>query len=280
MKKHLRTWKTSQLTEIKQLADSYPVIAIADISNFPAALFAVIRKKLSAKSIVKVSKTKVVKKAFAESKMKDVNLNGYIKGSLAIIFTQMSPFELFAFVKKGKGSIPAKPGMIAPMDLIVPAGDTGLPPGPALSELKQAGINARIQGSSIFIPEDTVVVKKGAIVSKPAASTLQKLGIKPIKVGLNIVSVIENKEIFKAEYLDIDAEKVFGEFSTAHIEAFNLAVFIAYANKDTIPVLLRNGHTDALNLAINAAVLNDETVKQLLSKANLQALALKEKVKE
>ena len=280
MKKHLRNWKTSQLTELKQLADSYPVIAIADISNFPAALFAVIRKKLSKKSVIKVSKTKVVKKAFAETKMKEVNLNGYMKGSLAIIFTEMNPFELFAFVKKGKGSIPAKPGMIAPIDLIVPAGDTGLPPGPALSELKQAGINARIQGTSIFVPEDTIVVKKGMPVSKAASSTLQKLGIKPIKVGLNITSVIQNKEIFPASVLDIDEEKVFAQFSNAHIEAFNLAVFIAYETKETMPVLLRNAHTDALNLAINGAILNAETVSQLLSKANLQALALKDKVKE
>src|SRR3989344_317398 len=195
MTHHFRQWKESQLQEIKQLADSYPVIAIADISSFPAALFATIRKKLSKKAVIKVSKTRVIKRAFAETKLKDIDLNGYMKGSLAVIFTEMNPFEVFAFMKKNKGSIPAKPGMLAPLDLIVPAGDTGLPPGPALSELKQAGINARIQGSSIFVPEDTIVAKKGTVISKAVASTLQKLDIKPIKVGLNIVSVIQNKEL-------------------------------------------------------------------------------------
>ena len=38
-------------------------------------------------------------------------------------------------------------GDIAPVDIIVPAGDTGIPPGPAIGTLTKAGIKASIQGS-------------------------------------------------------------------------------------------------------------------------------------
>ena len=79
--------------------------------------------------------------------------------SVAVIFTEMTPFRLYAFLKKNKGKAAAKEGQLAPNDIIVPAGDTGLPPGPALSDLKGAGLQVKIQGPTIEITEDKVVAK-------------------------------------------------------------------------------------------------------------------------
>jgi len=228
MRHHTRQWKEERVPELKKFFDSYEVIGIADLSGFPASLFQSIRKKLHGKAVIKVTKTRVAKRALAESKLSGKGLDANLEGSVAIIFSRMNPFELFAFLKKNKGSVSAKEGQLAPFDIVVPAGDTGLPPGPALSDLKAAGLNARIQGATIMIMSDTVVTKKGQPISKPVAGMLSKLDIKPIKVGLNLVSVYEKGEIYSAESLDIDADKVFNDFKLAYLQAIELAISAQY----------------------------------------------------
>ncbi|MDO8628099.1 MAG: 50S ribosomal protein L10, partial [Candidatus Diapherotrites archaeon] len=76
------------------MAESYPVVAIADLTLFPAALFGRIRKKLQGKAVVRVSKTRVIQKAFEQTALAKSGLIGHIKGSVGIIFTEMNPFEL------------------------------------------------------------------------------------------------------------------------------------------------------------------------------------------
>ncbi|MBI4052822.1 MAG: 50S ribosomal protein L10 [Candidatus Diapherotrites archaeon] len=273
MTRHVSSWKKKEVEEIRKLAGQYPVIAIADLANFPASLFQILRKKLHGKAVVKVSKTKVIRRALSESKIGS-KLDAHTNNSVAVIFTQMNPFELFAFVKKNKGRIGAKPGLLAPEDIVIPAGDTGLPPGPALSDLKAAGLNPRPQGATIFLPEDKVVTRKGEPVSKAVSSVLAKLDIKPIRVGLNIAAVLENGEVFTAKVLDIDTEKVFANFVDAHRKAFNLAVNAAYPTKATTELLVQKAFNDSKAVSLEANIMNSATVDLLLAKADRQAKAL------
>lgn len=278
MKIHTSAWKKKQLDELRILLEKYPVIAIGSLERFPASLFQVLRKKLAGKAIVKVSKVRVVKKALLESKIKADGLEKFVDKSIAVIFTEMNPFELYAFIKRNKGNVFAKPGLIAVEDIVVPKGDTGLPPGPALSDLKAAGLNPRLQGATILIPNDVVVVKKGEAVSKVVSSTLSKLNIKPVKVGLSLTAVYENGQIFEPSVLDIDSEKVFEKFVTAQRNAFNLAVNSAYATKETIPVLIGKAFNESKAVALEAGIFEKETIELFLAKASAQANALKQNV--
>ncbi len=280
MTSHTRKWKEQQVQELLQLSNTYPVIAIASLQNFPASLSQLLRKRLQGKAVIKISKTRVVKKALLESKIKSDSLLKHTEGSIAVIFSNVNPFELFASLKKNKVSMPAKVGMVAPNDIIVPAGDTGLPPGPALSDLKQAGLKTILKGPTISIAEDSIVAKKGQPISKEAAAALTKLDIKPIKVGLNIVACLEDGQIFTAEVLDIDTEEVFEQFKEAHRNAFNLAIEIAYTNERTIELLLSKAFKNAKAVSVEANILNSATVEAILGKAFRQASALGDMVKE
>ena len=181
------------------MAKKSSIIAVADLANFPANLFAALRKQLHGKAEIRVSKTRVMKKAFEEAGLKDNGLMEKLEGSVAVIFTSMNPFELYAFIKKNKGDAPAKEGMLAPNDITIPAGDTGLPPGPALSDLKAAGLKVKVEGPSIQVTEDKVVTKAGEEINAAVAGTLAKLDIKPIKIGLNLTAAMENGQVFLPE---------------------------------------------------------------------------------
>ncbi len=280
MTSHTIAWKEKEVKELRELLDKYPVIGIASLKGFSANLFASVRKLLSDKAVVKVSKTRIFLKALNESKLKDSGLKDYSSDSIAVIFTELNAFELFSLLKKNKGDAPAKAGMISPIDLIVPAGDTGLPPGPALSDLKAAGLKVKMTGGTIEVTDDTVVCHKDHVVSEPVASVLSKLNIRPIKIGLNLKAVYENKEILLPEVLDIDEEQVFSDFASASQNAFNLALNIAYTTKETIPLLLTKAIYDSMNLAFNAEILNSKTIEAFIAKANIQATVIKSKVKD
>lgn len=277
---HTRTWKENELKSVASLIDKYAVIGVADLENFPADLFQKLRKQLHGRVEFTVSKQRVIKKAFEQSKLKESGLLDSIKGSCAIIATNLNPFELYSILKKNSGKIGAKPGIIAPFDIVVPAGDTGLPPGPALSDLKQAGLPVRVQGATIFIPEDTVVAKKGEIIKPVVASTLSKLDIKPIKVMLSLVCAYESGQLFKAEVLDIDIEQQFAKFCAAHKNALAIALEIAYCAKETMPLLLQKAHKNALAVALEGGFPEKEVLPMLLQKAEMQANALKSKIPE
>ena len=280
MTSHTRKWKEAQVEELQQLADKFPVIAVASLKNFPGALSKELRKKLQGKAVIKVSKTRAIALAFGKSKAETKELESHLKGSVAVIFTEMNPFELYAFLKRNKVSMPAKSGAIAPNDIVIPAGDTGLPPGPALSDLKAAGLKTVMQGPTISIAEDKLVTKKGEAVTWGVAGALTKLGIKPMKVGLNVVACLEKGQVFLADVLDIDSEEVEKNFSMAAKNALNLAVEIAYVSDKTILLLLGKAARNARGLSLEASILNKETAPEILGKANSQASALKALVKD
>jgi len=280
MTMHTKKWKEAQLVELQQLAEKYPVIAIASLQNFPGALAKELRKKLHGKAVVKVSKTRVMAKALVQSKIDCTGLEEHIKGNIAVIFSEMNPFELYAFLKRNSVSMPAKEGVIAPNDIVVPAGDTGIPPGPALSDLKAAGLKTVMQGPTISIAEDKTVAKKGEKISAGVAGALSKLGIKPVKVKLSVIASLEKGQVFPGSVLDIDTEKVREDFAKYARTAFNIAVEIAYLSKETVPVLIVKGFKNAKAIALEANMLTSATVDEVLAKANAQANAIKAKIPE
>lgn len=276
---HTRKWNESQLAELKKLVSSYTVIAIADISKFPSALFQQMRKKLHGKGVIKVSKSRLIKKALEENTV-TAKLAFSAKENCAIIFTNMNPFELFGFTKKNKGKIGAKTGAVAEEDIVIPAGDTGLPPGPALSDLKGAGLKVAVQGASISVLEDRVVTKKGEAVSQAVAGTLAKLNIKPFKVGMKITYALENGQVFTAEVLDIDTDKIFMKFTDAHRNAFNLAVNAEVFNSATREMLVQKAFKKSKSVALEANIITPDTAGEILAMASSQASIINAQVKK
>jgi large subunit ribosomal protein L10 len=165
-------------------------------------------------------------------------------------------------------------------DITIPAGDMGLSPGPALSDLKAAGLPVKMMGASIHVSADTVVAKKGTPISAPVAGTLSKLNIKPIQVGLNLVAVLEHQMLYAPGVLDIDETRVFEQFKTARFNAFNLALNIEYFTPETIELFVQKAFRDSKGVAIEGNVLEPEVIGEVLAKIQRQANALQAHVKE
>jgi len=272
---HVAGWKKTAVVHLEELMKAHPVIAVSNIESLPASQFQEIREKLRGKAIIKVAKINLLRLAFENAGIKGAEkLEGHMTGPTAIIFSDMNPFKLFAFLKKNKSKAPARAGQVAPCDIVVPKGDTGLPPGPALGDLKSAGINARIDGGSIKVMRDSVVSKEGDVLTPEKAAALTKLGLKPMEIGMTLEAAFENGMIFTSDILDFSEEETLAKIQSAYMDGFNLAFNAGYYMNENIETFIQKAFSNARNLGVEANILDSGVIGDLLAKAHLHALVL------
>ena len=272
---HVADWKKEKVADLENLTNSHEIVGIENLADIPAPQLQTMRKSLSGKAILKMSRKNFIKIALENVGKENIEgLSDYLEGQPAMVFTEMNPFKLFKILEDSKTEAPAKAGAIAPADIVVPAGDTSFPPGPILGELQQAGIPAKIDKGSIVVQEDAVVVEEGEPVPKNVADVLTKLEIHPMEVGIDLLAVYEDNTIYTADVLKIDEEETKANIASAYQSAINLSVFAGIINSESAPLLIQKAARDAMNLAINANILTSETTDKILSKAYAQMLAV------
>jgi len=235
MTKHFKNWKISQFEELSKVISDYKIIGIGDLENFPTDLLQKLKKNLSDVKF-KVTKRNVLKRVLDEKGHKD--LAEKLPNQPILILTNDNAFDLYLQIKKSKAKSKAKIGMISTVDVVVPEGDTGLPPGPALSDLKKVGIKVQVKGPTIYVTKDAVIAKVGEVISKDVVNTLSKLDIKPFELILNIVGIKEGNLIYSKEVLDVDSNDVYNKFINAVRCSINLGVEIGYVTKMTIETMV------------------------------------------
>lgn len=280
MTSHIRKWKEAKKDEVVKLVEEYPFVAVATLDELPANILAVLRKKLFFDAKIIVAKTRVIKKAFEESNVDTSKLDSVVKESIAVIFSKKNPFELYSFIKKNKGESSAKEGDIAEQDIVILAGDSGLPPGPALSSLKGVGLKVQVQGPTISIMGDKVVAKKGEVISAQVADVLSKLNMKPMRIGMKIIGVLDKSEnqFYSADVLDIDEEELFNKFVLAYQQGLNLSVNAGYFNEESTELIIVKAEREAI--AIKKSVEGNYTASEEKKQEEIAEQAVTENKEE
>ncbi len=273
--------KVKEVEEIKQLIKSYKVIGVASLQKVRAPQLQEFKKNLSDKALMRVMKNTLVKIAIedCEDRPELEKIAEQLQGSNIYIFTNLSPFRLALMLERGKVKTTAKAGDTAAFDVVVPAGNTGQPPGPIISHLNAVGLPTRIESGSVWISKDTLVVKKGEVISERLASVLSKLGIKPVEAGLVMNFAFDDGMILTQGQLKIDIEATKHDVENAYAEAFALSLNVAYPTKENINVLLQIAHRDAYALSIGSAIPVKETIADLIRKAYTEMLVLSKAAK-
>jgi len=126
----------------------------------------------------------------------------------------------------------------------------------------------------IEIIEDAIVVKTGEEISQEMVGLLAKMGIEPMEVGLDLVAVYENGQIFTKDVLAIDEEEYANNFTQAQSWAFNLAVEAGIMTVETTELMIQKASKEVKALALEANILTDETKDEILAKAEAQGQAV------
>ena len=278
MTQQVAVWKREIFDDLTDLLKKYSVIAVADLQKVRSSQIQEIRKKLRGKAELIVAKNTILRKASEKAASSKENVDQFaqsLTGSKVLIFTQMNPFELIIFLNKNKVRVPAKGGDVATGDIMVPAGNTGLQPGPVISEFNEAKVQTRIESGSIFVAKDTVVVGKGEVIPVKIASLLSKLGMKPMEAGLSLSYAYDNGLVLGPNDLAFDLGKMSDDISTAARLAFGVAVEANIMLPQTAPVILAKAYRQAIAVSVEAEFFTKETANLIIQKAyaNMNALS-------
>jgi len=276
--RQVAVWKKEIFSDLQTLLREYSVVAVADLQKVRSSQIQEIRKKLRGKAELVVAKNTILQKASEELASEKANVDKFAKslsGSKVLIFTQMNPFELIVFLNKNKVRVPAKGGDVATGEIMIPAGNTGLQPGPVISEFNEAKVQTRIEGGSIFVAKDTVVAEKGDVLSTKTASLLSKLGMKPMEAGLTLSYAYDNGLVIGPNDLTFDLDQMRSQFSTAARLAFGLAVEANIMLPETAPAILGKAYRQAVAVSVEAEFFTKETTPKIIQKAysNMNALS-------
>ena len=271
--------KSTEVEAIKDILKEHKSIGIASLKKVRASQLQELKKSMAGKVYLRVLKNTLMRIAIEEMNQADLKkLEVYLDGSNVYLFTDLNPFKLALLLERGKVKTTAKSGDAAAMDVIVPAGNTGQPPGPIISQLNGVGLPTRIESGSVWVSKDTLVARRGDVIGEQLAGVLSKLGIKAVELGISMRAVFDNGLMITGEQLKVDVDATRRSVEQSNQEAFALAMEISYPTKETIKPLLQNAHQKALALAVSAAIPTKETIGDLIRKANMQMTTLSDAV--
>jgi large subunit ribosomal protein L10 len=281
-RKHYPKKKRLMYQELQDLPAKYNVIALSKMTKVRATQLMSIRKKFRNEIKIRIIKNKVAIRAF--EKVKGIagidSLSKQLEGQCALMFTNVSPFKLNLIFSQNKVFLAAKGGDVATKEIMVPAGNTGIAPGPVLSEFKVANVPTKIDQGTIWINKDTVVAKPGQVISMQLASLLSKLNVKPIEAGIAVNFAIAEGLLFKEQDLRINLEEYRDELVRSFQQALTLATEAGYMTPETVKPLLVKAQQQARSLAAEAGYLTPETADIVLPRAQAKAQSVASKAKE
>ncbi|MDD5023191.1 MAG: 50S ribosomal protein L10 [Candidatus ainarchaeum sp.] len=269
--------KIKKVQEVDEEIKKYSSMVLVELKNLPDVLFQTSRKRIREDGGKVVVAQKAIFQRVFEKNPKLKKFLEMIREPVALVLSNDSPTKLNSFFKNNKKKMAAKAGQIAPYEIVVPAGDTDLPPGPALSELKAAGVAVQIKAGKIAVNKDSVIAKEGEEITMKKSKALQMLGIMPFEKYMNILVAYDGEFVYESALLSIDENYAKNGISFALNQGMNVSLNSNYPTSITAETLITNAFMQGKNLALNGMLYSEGSVEQLLTLAFRQGVVLSDK---
>lgn len=269
--------KIEQVIRTTAAMKRYKTVALLNLRKLPDSLLQALRKKIKEENgqLLVLKKPVVSRVLEANPKLKEKISE--CEKPVALILTNQSPYELNSFFKQHRKKRAAKVGDVAIVDIVIHEGETDLPPGPALSELKAGGVNVQIKGGKIVVAKESTVAKAGDKLTGPKVKALQSLGVMPFDVMANLVFGFDGTYCYSKELLDI-GDTINEDMATTVSQGLNLSMNAGYPTEQNIEMLLGDAVMQSLNFALNAEIYSPASIEQILASALRQGASLESMV--
>merc|ERR1712106_590287 len=271
------SWKAGYFTKIVQLLDEYPKCFLVEADNVGSKQMQQIRISLRGHVVVLMGKNTMMHKAIrghlTQNPKLEVLMNS-IKGNVGFVFTKEDLVTIRDMIMTNRVKAPAKAGALAPLDVKVPAQNTGL--GPEKTSFFQAlNIPTKITKGTIEITNDVALIKAGDRVGMSEATLLNMLGISPFTYGLGVTKVYDSGSIFDPSILDITDEDLKAHVLAGIRNIAALSLKIGYPTVASVPHSIINGMKNCMALAAvtNITFKEAETMKAFLADPTAFAVA-------
>jgi len=245
------TWKANYFTRLVSYLDEYPKCFIVGADNVGSKQMQQIRIGLRGTAVVLMGKNTMMRKAIKghiEQNPSLERLLAHIRGNVGFVFTSGDLSEVRDKLIENKVRAPARPGALAPLDVIIPAQNTGL--GPEKTSFFQAlNIPTKIAKGSIEMINDVHILKVGERVGPSEATLLNMLNISPFSYGLQVQMVYDSGSIFEPKILDIKPEDIRARFLEGVRNVAAVSLEIGYPTVASAPHSIVNGFKNCLAVA-------------------------------
>ncbi|KAL8839677.1 MAG: hypothetical protein Q9176_004284 [Flavoplaca citrina] len=248
--------KAAYFDKLKALLEEYKSIFIVTVDNVSSQQMHKIRKSLRGggdiSGVVLMGKNTMVRRAikgFISDFPEYERLLPHIKGNVGFIFTNADLKQTRDVILAEKVAAPARAGAVAPADVFVPAGNTGMEPGKT-SFFQALGVPTKIARGTIEITSDLKLVETGSKVGASEATLLNMLNISPFTYGMSVAQVYNEGQTFHPSVLDIEESQLLAALNGA---IKTIATISLAANYPTLPSVMHslvNGYKKALAVAI------------------------------
>ncbi|KAJ5688667.1 hypothetical protein N7462_003059 [Penicillium macrosclerotiorum] len=231
--------KAAYFDKLKALLQEYKSIFICGIENVSSQQMHEIRIALRGEAVVLMGKNTMIRRAlkgFVAENPDWERLLPFVKGNVGFIFTNGDLKDIKQKILANRVAAPARAGAVAPDDVWVPAGNTGMEPGKT-SFFQALGVPTKIARGTIEIVSDLKLIEAGNKVGASEASLLNLLNISPFTYGMTISQIYSEGQTFGASVLEIEEEQLLKAFSQAiqTITTISLAT-----NYPTVPATIHS----------------------------------------
>jgi len=246
--------KAGYFDKLKGLLETYKSIFIVGVDNVASQQMHEIRISLRGEGVVLMGKNTMVRRALkgfiADGSLPEVDrLLPFVKGNVGFVFTNADLKATRDKILANRVAAPARAGAVAPADVYVPAGNTGMEPGKT-SFFQALGVPTKIARGTIEITSDLKLVEAGSKVGPSEATLLNMLNISPFTYGMGIAQIYDDGQCFDSSVLDIEESQLLKAFSTAITTIATISLELGYPTLPSVIHSVVNSYKKALAVAV------------------------------
>jgi large subunit ribosomal protein LP0 len=265
--------KAGYFDKLKGLLEEYKSIFIVTVDNVSSQQMHEIRQSMRGEGVVLMGKntmvsTVTVTKSVAPSLTQLLSLQvrralktfipdfpeyerllPHVRGNVGFVFTNGELKATREKILSNRVAAPARAGAVAPADVYVPAGNTGMEPGKT-SFFQALGVPTKIARGTIEITSDVKVAEAGSRVGASEATLLNMLNISPFTYGMGISQIYDQGQTFDSGVLDIEESQLLKAFSVAINTISCISLAVGYPTLPSVMHSLVNGYKNVISVAI------------------------------
>jgi len=257
--------KAGYFDKLKGLLEEYKSIFIVTVDNVSSQQMHEIRQSLRGDSVVLMGKNTMVRRAlrtFISDFPEYERLLPFVKGNVGFVFTNSDLKETRDKILANRVAAPARAGAVAPLDVFIPAGNTGMEPGKT-SFFQALGVPTKIARGTIEITTDLKLVEAGSKVGASEATLLNMLNISPFTYGMGIAQIYDNGQTFESNVLDIEESQLLKAFSSAINAIATISLSISFPTLPSIMHSLVNSYKNLISVAIELDEFEWEAIHEI-----------------
>lgn len=244
-------WKANYFEKLEKNIRDHNKFLLVNADNVGSLQFAQIRRTCRGKCEIVMGKNTMMKKVIRgvlEEFPDYEKVMPSLVQNVGFVFTNGDLLEIRDLLLNNKVAAPARAGAVAPIDVIVPAQNTGL--GPEKTSFFQAlSIQTKIARGTIEIVSDVHLLKPGDKVGMSEATLLNMLKISPFSYGLKVIQCFEEGSLFDPSILEITDDDIRARFMAGVNNVAAASLNIGYPTKVSAPHSIANGMKKLLAVA-------------------------------